>query len=143
MTVLSYALDQIFEWVHGRTHIEYGVSEVSFKYDAGANAFKFRIESNNVSCTKTRHPLALVVEEVQIIISGHAEGTNKTRKSFPKNLTKGLRPSLKDLDTLIVKADQGGFATINVLSRFTTSDGNKHAFPKFFVFRNNLLNHIR
>lgn len=144
MTVLSYALDQIFEWIHGRTHIEYGVSEVTFRYDTEANAFKFRIESNRVRCTKIRHPLALVVEEVQIIIEGYAESTNKTKKSFATKLTKGLlRPSIKDLDTLTVKADQSGYATITVQTEFYATNSTFNTLPTFFVFRNNLLNHIR
>lgn len=149
---LDYAVNQVIEWNHGKTNIEYGVIDTRFKHGgAEANILSCQIDMNTARVSGLVHPCGLVVEEVRLSIACTVEDslTTATKVAEVKKIMRGIEsgevfnvePGFFSLFS--VRPDRAGSASIAATTTMKMYDKGEKAITTYFWFRNGLLHKVR
>ena len=135
---------QTLEWIFGHTGIEYELLTLRLARNDGDGTtpvhWAFDIKTNH-SRTKQRHPLALCIEEVHVVMTGVVTEIPDTI-TFPDG-ERVTEFEIEDMLRMPVTADQGGYSTVAVQFKMNMLNGGEEIFTRHFLFRNNLLHTLR
>jgi len=149
---LDYAVNQVLEWNHGKTNIEYGVIGTQFKHGGGeADTIACKIDMNTARVSGLVHPCGLVVEDVRLSIACTLEDTvtgltrASDRKKIEKDIESGAVFSVEPgfFSIFSVRPDRAGSASISVTTTMKMYDKGEKAITTYFWFRNGLLHKVR
>jgi len=133
---------QILEWIYGLTNIQFEILEARIAevpQEGGETHYSVEIRTNEARLTGLRHPMALVVESVHVVITGVVKG-------YPAHLVFDERVASFESDDMLqmpLNRDNGGFSTLAVQTKISDFMGGESVMPRHFLFRNNLLHLIR
>jgi len=149
---LDHAVNQVIEWNHGRTNIDYGVINTRIKHGgAEANVMSCQIDMNTARVSGLVHPCGLVVEEVRLAIACTLKDslTGATRAAEVKKILKGIESKEmfhvdpRFFSLFSVRLDRTGSASIAVTTTMKMYDKGEKAITTYFWFRNGLLYKVR
>lgn len=143
-TNLYRAVAQVLEWTHGKTRLQFEPTEcyIAVVPDSGENEYAFQVVTNTHRLTRVRHPLAMVVEQLVLSITGICIVGNLPTLPSRNGETK-VPVKVEDYLQCVVKQDGSGFSTIGVQFLLGLHNGGDHGLSRHFVFRHNMMNHIR
>ncbi len=139
-TNLHQSVAQIIEWTYGRTHIEFGVVDISFSKNDNLNSYSFHITTNTARLDKIKHPLGLVVESIQLSLTGTCISLVDLGHN-DKDIISSCE--LEDLTEFNLTSDQSRYSTVNVQNMLGLCDGGMKSISRHFLFRSNLMHAIR
>lgn len=139
-TNLHQSVAQIIEWTYGRTHIEFGVLDISFSKNDTPNGYSFQITTSTARLDKIKHPLGLVVESIQLSLTGTCISLVDLGHNDKDIISSYV---LEDLPEFNLTPDQGGYSTVNVQNMLGLCDGGMKSISRHFLFRSNLMHAIR
>jgi hypothetical protein len=144
-TNLRQVTAQILEWIYGLTNIQFEItrSRIS-KTVISKDQINYAIEitTNAVALNKIRHPFALVVDGFNLVITCEVL-TPMVNLDFSDDRTPVAEFEIEHMPDMVVRADNGGFSTISVQTKFSQFDGGTTVLTRHVLFRNNLLHSIR
>jgi len=150
---LDYAVNQVLEWNHGRTNIDYGVVDTQFKHGDGSavGIIACKVDMNTARVSGLVHPCGLIVEDVRLSIACTLEDelTGLTKAAEGKQIVKGIEsgevfnvdPGFFSLFS--VRPDRAGSASLSVTTIMKMYDKGEKAVTTYFWFRNGLLHKVR
>ena len=141
-TNLWRVTSQTLEWIYGLTNIQFDIQEARLAevVQPDETHYAFEIKTNQARLTGLRHPMALVVEAIHIVITGTVNERPDTLV-FDEGICDPLE--ITDMLRMFLVADNGGFSTVSVQVKLTRFDGGEDSLSRHFLYRNNLLHLIR
>lgn len=136
MTTTLQAYEAILEYTRGHTGLDCNVSNCHLVKSSASNDIYFRVECTPERTSRSKHPLRLVLDEVQVIVSGviqRRRGDHEPvgREDVPLQEFNALE--LHEINDL---------ALVQCAFQFTTPQGGTGGLSRLFGLRNGLIHEI-